>query len=87
VNESNFPLNGFLQINNTAQNIISFTIQTIEFVLREVVLVILRVALPLSLALFLFGLLLYFTHLNRRMGRDFIVLSLILILISQLIQL
>jgi hypothetical protein len=87
VNESNFPLNGFLQVNNTAQNIISFTIQTIEFVLREVVLVILRVALPLSLALFLFGLLLYFTHLNRRMGRDFIVLSLILILISQLIQL
>jgi hypothetical protein len=87
VNESNFPLNGFLQVNNTAQNIISFAIQTIEFVLREVVLVILRVALPLSLALFLFGLLLYFTHLNRRMGRDFIVLSLILILISQLIQL
>jgi len=87
VNESNFPLNGFLQVNNTAQNIISFAIQTIEFVLREVVLVILRVALPLSLALFLFGLLLYFTHLNRRMGRDFIVLSLILILIGQLIQL
>jgi hypothetical protein len=87
VNESNFPPNGFLQINNTAQNIISFAIQTIEFVLREVVVVILRIALPLSLALFLFGLLLYFTHLNKRMGRDFIVLSLILILISQLIQL
>jgi len=87
VNESIFPQNGFPQINNTPQNIISSIIQIIEFVLREVVLVILKVALPLSLALFLFGLLLYFTHLNRRMGRDFIVLSLILVLISELVQL
>lgn len=87
MNESILSLGGFLQINNTAQNIVSTVIQMIEFVLSQVALIILKIAIPLSLVLFLSGLLLYFSHLNRRMGRDFMVLSVILLLVSQLVHL
>ncbi|MDG6933171.1 MAG: hypothetical protein JRN68_00570 [Nitrososphaerota archaeon] len=71
------------QLGVTARSIVAAASGFIKFVLEQVVQLLLSIALPLSIAMLLLGITLYFTHLNRRMGRDFIVLSIVLALISQ----
>jgi hypothetical protein len=86
MNDTIFTPSGLQQIGSTAQSIVAKASQFIQFALSQVVQLILSIALPLSLALLLMGVTLYFSHLNRRMGRDFIVLSVVLALLSQIFQ-
>lgn len=86
MNDTIFQQGMLQQMGSTAQNLVSTAIQLILFIIQQVVQMILKIAIPLSLFLFLIGLILYFSHLNRRMGRDFIVLSLALLIISQIVQ-
>jgi hypothetical protein len=72
------------QLGMTVRGIVAATSGFIKFVLRQDVQLLLIITLPLSVAMLLIGITLYFTHLNRRMSRHFIVLSMVLGLLSQL---
>jgi|GEM_PF-5047183 hypothetical protein len=58
----------------------------LKAVLGQVSTLIVQISMPLAVALLLCGVVLYFSHLNRRLGRDFVVLAIVLALINEVFR-
>ena len=71
------------QIGGLAKEIVGTATQFVQQVLQGLTQLLVGVAVPLAVLSLLLGLILHFSHLNRRMGRDLVVLAVILAVVSQ----
>lgn len=71
---------------DVAKNIIIGTADFLKAILAQIAQLIEEISIHLALVLILTGSTLYFSHLKRRLGRDFVTLSIILALVKQIFK-
>jgi hypothetical protein len=73
-------------LSNLAQNAVAGIAEFLKAILEEVISLVVQISIPLAVVLLLTGSILYFSHLNRRLGRDFVILSIILAIANQMLR-
>ncbi len=69
-----------------AQNAVAGIAEFLKAILEEIISLVVQISIPLAVVLLLTGSILYFSHLNRRLGRDFVILSVILAIANQMLR-
>ena len=73
-------------LSNLAQNAVAGIAEFLKAILEEIISLVVQISIPLAVVLLLTGSILYFSHLNRRLGRDFVILSVILAIANQMLR-
>jgi hypothetical protein len=77
---------GLQGLSDLAKNAVSGIADFLKAILEQITSLIVQISIPLAVVLLLTGSILYFSHLNRRLGRDFVILSIILAIVSQMFR-
>lgn len=86
MNETLFTDTGLRDLAELAKGAVTGISDFLRAILSQVSQLIVQISIPLAVTLLLTGAILYFSHLNRRLGRDFVLLSIILAIINQLFR-
>jgi hypothetical protein len=86
MSEAPFNESGLQGLSDLAKNAVAGIADFLKAVLEQVTLLIVQISIPLAVVLLLTGSILYFSHLNRRLGRDFVILSIILAIVNQIFK-
>ena len=81
-----FDESGLQGLTDLAKNAVAGIADFLKAILAQVTQLIVEVSIPLAVVLVLTGAILYFSHLNRRLGRDFVILSILLAIINQVFR-
>jgi hypothetical protein len=81
-----FDESGLQGLTDLAKNAVTDIADFLTAILTQVTQLIVQISIPLAIVLVLVGSILYFSHLNRRLGRDFVILSIILAVVSQIFK-
>ena len=81
-----FDESGLQGLTDVAKNVVAGIAEFLKAILAQVAQLIVQISVPLALVLILTGSILYFSHLNRRLGRDFVILSVVLALVNQIFK-
>ncbi|HVP22866.1 MAG TPA: hypothetical protein VMS77_03005 [Conexivisphaerales archaeon] len=81
-----FDESGLQGLTDLAKNAVAGIAGFLKAILAQVTQLIVEVSIPLAVVLVLTGAILYFSHLNRRLGRDFVILSILLAIINQVFR-
>jgi hypothetical protein len=85
---SGFPFSdsGLQGLTDLAKNIVTGIGDFLKVILAQIAQLVVQISIPLALVLLLTGSILYFSHLNRRLGRDFVILSIVLAIVDQVFK-
>jgi hypothetical protein len=81
-----FDESGLQGLTDVAKNIVMGIADFLKAILAQMTQLIVQISIPLALVLILTGSILYFSHLNRRLGRDFVILSIVLAIVNQIFK-
>ncbi len=81
-----FDSSGLNGLTDLAKNVIVGVAGFLNAILAEITDLIVQISIPLAVVLVLTGSILYLSHLNRRLGRDFIILSVVLAIVNQIFK-
>jgi len=81
-----FDDSGLQGLTDLAKNIVVGIADFLKVILAQIAQLIVKISIPLTLVLILTGTILYFCHLNRRLGRDSIILSILLAIVNQMFK-
>jgi hypothetical protein len=81
-----FDESGLQGLTDVAKSIVVGIADFLKAILAQITQLIVQISIPLALVLILTGSILYFSHLNRRLGRDFVILSIVLALVNQIFK-
>ncbi len=83
---SPFNDSGLQGLTDLAKNVVSGIGDFLNVILAQITQLVVQISVPLALVLLLTGAILYFSHLNRRLGRDFVILSIVLAIVDQVFK-
>ena len=83
---SPFDESGLQGLTDLAKNAVLGIADFLKAILAQVTILIVQISIPLAVVLLLTGSILYFSHLNRRLGRDFVILSILLAIVNQMFK-
>jgi hypothetical protein len=81
-----FDGSGLSGLTDLAKNVIAGVAEFLNAILAQITDLIVQISIPLAIVLLLTGSILYLSHLNRRLGRDFVVLSILLAIVNQMFR-
>jgi hypothetical protein len=81
-----FDESGLQGLSDLAKNAVAGIADFLKAILAQIISLIVQISIPLAIVLLLAGSILYFSHLNRRLGRDFVILSIILAIVNQIFR-
>ena len=85
---SGSPFNdtGLQGLTDLAKNVVAGIGDFLKAILAQITQLVVSISVPLALVLLLTGAILYFSHLNRRLGRDFVILSIVLAIVNEVFK-
>ncbi len=81
-----FDDSGLQGLTDVAKNMVVGIADFLKVILAQITQLIAEISIPLALVLILTGSILYFSQLNRRLSRDFVVLSMVLTIVNRIFK-